>query len=230
MTTETPTGRVVVITGATGKLGPAVAHRFAADGDRLALVARDRLMLDGLVSALPGGAGRHLALDADLEDPAVVSGLPARVEAALGRASVLLHLLGGYSGGHSFEQSLDEEWTSLLSQNLWSTVWIVRAFLPSIRAAAGGRIVTVSSPLAGAPVGEIAAYAASKAAVEAATLSVARELADTNATANVVLVRTIGDAKRSHTRPDEVAAAIHWLCAPAAAAVNGQRIPIVGRG
>ena len=54
-------GRVVVVTGATGKLGPAVAQRFATDGDRLALVARDRLMLDGLVSALPGGADRHLA-------------------------------------------------------------------------------------------------------------------------------------------------------------------------
>jgi len=222
--------RVVVVTGATGKLGPAVAHRFAADGDRLALIARDRLMLDGLVSSLPGGADRHLAVDLDLLDPVGVAALPARIEATLGPTAVLLHLMGAYSGGHPFEQSPDEEWTSLLDDNLWSTVRIVRAFLPAIRASTGGRIVTISTPLASAPVVEIAAYAASKAAVEAATISVARELADTNATANVVLVRTIGDAKRSHTRPAEVAEAIHWLCSPEAAAVNGQRIPVVGRG
>jgi NAD(P)-dependent dehydrogenase (short-subunit alcohol dehydrogenase family) len=223
-------GRVVVVTGATGKLGPAVAQRFAAAGDRLVLVARDRPMLDGLVSALPGGADRHLALDADLLDPAVAAGLPARIATVAGPAQVVLHLVGTYLGGHPMEAGADEEWTTLLEDNLWTTVRVLRAFLPVIRSTAGGRLVTVSTPLAMAPVGEVAAYAASKAAVESLTLSVARELADTDATANVVLVRTIGDAKRSHTRPAEVAAAMEWLCSPAAAAVNGQRIPVVGRG
>lgn len=57
----------------------------------------------------------------------------------------------------------------------------------------------------------------------------AKDLAGTNATANVVLVRTIGDEKPTHTRPEEIAAAMAWLCTPQASAVSGQRIPLVGR-
>jgi len=45
----------------------------------------------------------------------------------------------------------------------------------------------------------------------------------------VLLVRTIGDAKPTHTRPEEIAAAMLWLCSPEAGAINGQRVPLVGR-
>jgi NAD(P)-dependent dehydrogenase (short-subunit alcohol dehydrogenase family) len=58
---------------------------------------------------------------------------------------------------------------------------------------------------------------------------VAKNLAGSNATANVILVRTIGDEKPTHTRPEEIAAAMAWLCSPQAAAVSGQRIPLIGR-
>ena len=44
-----------------------------------------------------------------------------------------------------------------------------------------------------------------------------------------VLVRTIGDEKPTHTRPEEIAAALAWLASPEAGAVSGQRIPVVGR-
>ena len=60
-------------------------------------------------------------------------------------------------------------------------------------------------------------------------MSIAKEFAGTTATANVVLIRTIGSEKPTHTRPEEVAAALAWLCSPEAGAVNGQRIPLVGR-
>jgi 3-oxoacyl-[acyl-carrier protein] reductase len=113
--------------------------------------------------------------------------------------------------------------------NLWSTVNAIRAFLPDIKAAEHGRIITMSTPLAGAPVTNVAAYAATKAAVESLTLSVAKDLAGTGATANVLLVRTIGTEKPTHTSPEEIAAAMAWLCSPEASAVSGQRIPLVGR-
>ena len=101
--------------------------------------------------------------------------------------------------------------------NLWSTIHAIRAFLPDIKAAEHGRIVTMSTPLAAAPTTNVAAYAATKAAVESLTISVAKDLAGTTATANVVLVRTIGDEKPTHTRPEEIAAAMAWLCTPEAA-------------
>lgn len=60
-------------------------------------------------------------------------------------------------------------------------------------------------------------------------MSVGRDLAGTTATANVPLVRAIGDEKPNQTRPEELAAAMAWLLSPEAGAVNGQRIPVFGR-
>lgn len=221
--------RVVVITGATGKLGPAVAERFAADGARLALLARDEESCIGVAMSLPGGIRRHRGIPVDLSDLVSATAAADTVREKLGRPQVLLHLVGTYLGGAPFEEEPLEDWHTLLDVNLWSTINAIRAFLPDIKAAEHGRIVTMSTPLAGTPVSNVAAYSATKAAVESLTLSVAKDLAGTGATANVLLVRTIGDEKPTHTRPDEIAAAMAWLCSPAASAVSGQRIPLVGR-
>lgn len=221
--------RVVVITGATGKLGPAVAERFAADGARLALLARDEESCIGVAMSLPGGVRRHRGVPVDLSDPGSATAAADTVREKLGPAQVLLHLVGTYAGGAPFEDSPLEDFRNLLEVNLWSTIHAIRAFLPDIKAAEHGRIVTMSTPLAGAPVSNVAAYAATKSAVESLTLSVAKDLAGTGATANVILVRTIGSDKPTHTRPEEIAAAMAWLCSPEASAVSGQRIPLVGR-
>ena len=221
--------RVVVITGATGQLGSVVAHRFADAGDRLALLARDEEDCIGLAMSLPGATRRHRGLPVDLSDAASATAVAATVREQLGPVSVLLHLVGGYAGGTPFVDGTDEEFRHLLDLNLWSTIHAIRAFLPDIAAAEHGRIVTVSTFVAAAPTAKHAAYAASKAGVEALTISVARDLAGTTATANVVVLRAIGDDKPTDTRPEEIAAAMLWLASPEGSAVNGQRIPLLGR-
>jgi len=221
--------RVVAITGATGLLGPVVARRFAADGARLALLARSAGDVAALADELPGGDARHGGIAADLATGEGAAAAAAEVRERLGPANVLLHLVGGWAGGVTVEDADEAAWRELFERNVWAAFNAIRAFLPDIRTSADGRIVTVSTPLAGAPSANIGAYVASKAALEALTLTVARELAGTSATANVVLVRTIGDAKQTHTRPEEIAAALAWLASPEAGAVSGQRIPIVGR-
>jgi NAD(P)-dependent dehydrogenase (short-subunit alcohol dehydrogenase family) len=224
--------RIVVITGATGQLGPVVSRHFAEAGARLALLARREESCVALAASLPGGLRRHRGVPVDLSDPASALEAAAYVRESLGPAQVLVHLVGDYAGGTPFDEAPLDEWRHLLDVNLWSTVHAVRAFLPDLRAAEHGRLVTISTPLASAPASNIAAYAASKAAVESLTLSVAKDLAGTMATANVLLIRTIAadpPEKPTHTRPDEIAAAIAWLCSPEAGAVNGQRIPLVGR-
>jgi NAD(P)-dependent dehydrogenase (short-subunit alcohol dehydrogenase family) len=223
-------GRIVVVTGATGKLGPTVAARFADAGDRVALLARDGDAVEALAASLAGGPARHVGVAADLVTQAGAAAAAAAVRERPGSPAVLLHLVGGYAGGTSIQDADPALWRDLFELNFWSAFHTLRAFLPDIRAARDGRIVTVSTPLAGAPVANIGPYAASKGAVETLTLTLARELAGTSATANVVLVRTIGDEKPTHTRPDEIAEALAWLASPAAGAVNGQRIPLVGRG
>jgi NAD(P)-dependent dehydrogenase (short-subunit alcohol dehydrogenase family) len=221
--------RVVVITGATGNLGPAVAQRFAKDGDRIALLALDEESCIGVAMSLPGGPRRHPGVPVDLSDPVSTGAAADTVRERLGPPSVLLHLVGGYAGGTPFVDTTDDEWRGQIELNLWSTIHAIRAFLPDIAAAEGGRIVTISSFVAATPTPKHAAYAATKAAVEALTISVARDLAGTRATSNVIVIRSIGDEKPTDTRPEEIAAAMAWLCSPDAAAVNGQKIPLIGR-
>lgn len=226
---DTKRDRVVAITGATGKLGGAVAARFAADGARLALLARSESEVAALVARLPGGAERHVGLEVDLGSAEGAASCAAAVRDRLGPATVLLHLVGGYAGGTPFADGDDAEWNHLLGLNLWTSVHAIRAFLPDVAAADHGRIVTVSTYVAAAPTPKHAAYAASKAAVEALTLSVARDLAGTTATANVVVLRAIGSEKPTEQRPEEIAATMAWLASPEAGPINGQRIPLIGR-
>ena len=193
--------RVVVVTGATGKLGTVVAARFAEAGARLALIARSADEVEALAAELPGGTERHLGVEVDLGNAEATTAAAAKVRERLGPAAVLLHLVGGYAGGTPFAETDDAAWAHLLDLNLWSTIHAVRAFLPDIAAAPAGRVVTVSTFVAAAPTPKHAVYAASKAAVEALTISVARDLAGTTATANVVVLRSIGDEKPTSFMP-----------------------------
>ncbi len=211
--------RVIAITGATGKLGRVVSERFAATGARLALLARSADEVAALAAELPGGTERHAGFAVDLGDAG----------SARAAATAVLQLVGGYAGGTLFADGDDEEFRHLLDLNLWSTIRAVRAFLPDIASGEHGRIVTVSTYVAAAPTPKHAAYAATKAAVEALTISVARDLAGTTATANVVVLRSIGDEKPTEQRPEEIAAVMAFLCSPEAGTINGQRIPLIGR-
>jgi NAD(P)-dependent dehydrogenase (short-subunit alcohol dehydrogenase family) len=221
--------RVVAITGATGKLGPVVAARFADSGARLALLARTEEDVTNLASRLRGGSDRHLGLAVDLADASSATAAAARVRERLGPASVLLHLVGGYAGGTPFVDGSDDEMRQQIDLNLWPAVHSIRAFLPDVAAAEHGRIVTMSTFVAATPTPKHAAYAGSKAALEALTISVARDLAGTTSTANVIVIRAIGAEKPNETRPEEIAATMAWLCTPEAGTVNGQRIGLHGR-
>jgi NAD(P)-dependent dehydrogenase (short-subunit alcohol dehydrogenase family) len=221
--------RVIAITGATGKLGRVVAAHFAGAGARLALLAKSEDDVTALAADLSGGSERHAGFAADLSDAASAAAVAAAVRERLGPASILLHLVGGYAGGTPFADGDDEEFRHLIDLNLWSTIHAVRAFLPDILAAEHGRIVTVSTYVAQTPTPKHAAYAASKAAVEALTISVARDLAGTTATSNVVVLRSIGDEKPTEQKPEEIATVMAFLCSPEAGTVNGQRINLFGR-
>src|SRR4029079_1754712 len=221
--------RVIVITGATGVVGRVVSAHFAESGARLALLARSPEEGAALASGLPGRPDPPDGFALVLGDGDSARATAAAVRERLGPTTVLLHLVGGYAGGTPFVDGDDEEFRHLLDLNLWSTIHAIRAFLPDVIAAEHGRIVTVSAYVAAAPTPKHAAYSATKAAVEALTISVARDLAGTTATSNVVVLRAIGDEKPTEQRPEEIAATMAWLCSTEAGTVNGQRINLFGR-
>jgi NAD(P)-dependent dehydrogenase (short-subunit alcohol dehydrogenase family) len=230
----------VLVTGATGPSGHAVARRFAADGARVALNGSDRGRLGALIEALGIPAGRALAVPGDLTDPAAARAVVDAAEAAFGRVDILVHLVGGWAGGTAVADLDHDEVRSMLDQHLWTTLNILQAVLPGMTSRGFGRVVAVSSPMATTPGPRGAGYAMAKAAEEVLLRSVARETAADGVTANILVIRTLDDERSraaqpraktaGWTTPEELAGAIAWLASPAAAAVNGQRIPLDGRG
>ena len=110
--------------------------------------------------------------------------------------------------------------------------------MPLLVANRWGRILVISSPRALNPRGNNAAYAIGKAGEEVLVLSLAQELKDTGVTANVILVRSIDvghlrdreptPENASWTTPEEIAAAIMYLCSDEARMATGARIPLYG--
>ena len=230
--------RVAVVTGATGGLGRVVARRLGDEGARLALVSSDSGRLGAFGRELNLPAERWLASAVDLTSPV---GARAAAEAALarfGRIDILLHLVGGWTGGKMVAQTPIEHIALMLQQHLWTTVHTVQAFAPHLVANGWGRIIAVSSPAATRPAAKGAAYAAGKAAQEALLLTLAQELAGTGVTANMLVVQAIDVEHRREsertaetakwTTPEEIASAIVYLCSGAAGVVNGAHIPLHG--
>ena len=155
-----------------------------------------------------------------------------------GRADILLNLIGGYVGGKNVVDVTEEEVSDMFRQHVWTTLCLAKAFVPHLVANGWGRVVVVSSASAFSPGGGNVAYSLAKAGEEVVTLSLAQELRGTGVTANVVLARKIDveherdrkptPANASWTTPEEIAAAVMYLCTDEARVVNGARIPLHG--
>ena len=231
---------VVLITGATGPLGRVAVKRFAADGARLALAGTNRARLAAVAAEAGVADDAWLPVVGDLRDREAVGAVVAAIEQRFGRLDALLHLIGGWAGGTPVVDLDADEITSMLDQHLWTTFHLVRAVAPGMVERGFGRLLAVSSPFAANPGPKGAGYAIAKAAEELLLRSLAREVAGSGVTANVVVVRKIDafhqrekapDAKNAAwTTPEEIADTLAFLASPAAAAVNGARVALDGRG
>jgi len=225
---------VALITGAAGGLGRVLAADLAADGWDLALFGSSPEHLADLEAELGLEPDRVLRTAVDLRQSEAASAAIDAVYRRFGRVDALAHLVGGWIGGTPVVDAADEPYASMLDQHLWSSLNVVRPLVPRMVAARRGRLVAVSSPMAAAPAAGMSAYAVGKAAQETLFAALAREMAGTGVTANVVRVRAI-DTKgvrtsdplgkgATMTMPSEISAAIRYLFSDAAAAVNGERI------
>lgn len=231
-------GRTVVITGATGGLGRVVAGQMAALGARLALVSSDLEKVNALGRELGLPAPRWLAYAADLTQPQSGQAVLAAAVEKFGKVDILLNLVGGWSGGKTVSEVPADELSSMLQQHLWTTYYLAQAFVPHLVANGWGRIVIVSSPHAGAPPAKGAPYSVGKAAQEALMATIAEEVKGSGVTANVIRVKAIDTEHQRQrqpspktaawTTPEEITAAILYLCSDEARMVNGVRLPVYG--
>ena len=224
-------GRVVVITGATGGLGRAAASALAARGARIVVVGTNQARLEALVGELGLDAGRTLAHAGDLRDAGAVRALAEAVHERFGRVDVLLHLVGGWTGGKEIAETDTADLTSMLDQHVWTTWHLLQAFVPRMATGSWGRIIAVSSPSALQPSGKSGPYAAAKSAEEALILTAAQETKGRGVTANVVQVRAIDEEHKRQpgspaATPEEIVSLVLYLCSDEGGKISGARLPL----
>ena len=224
-------GRVAIISGATGGLGRVVARRLADAGASLVLLGTDAGRLDALASSLALVPDRYLSLVADLRQADATAAAVSTAFDRFRRLDVLAHLVGGYAGGSPLVSTDTDQLREMLDQHAWTTFHLARAVVPHMIDGGWGRLIAVSPTTVGSPGTNGAAYTAAKAAQDALLVSLARELKGTGVTANLLVVRAIDadlSGKAGWATPDELAAAIIYLCSDEAAGINGARIPVTG--
>jgi NAD(P)-dependent dehydrogenase (short-subunit alcohol dehydrogenase family) len=229
-------GKVVMITGAAGSLGRAVAAAFAAAGAKLALLDRKA---ESLAAAYGAEGDALLPLAADLGDGVKVMAAADKARQKFGRIDALCNIAGGFHMGEAVHETTDEAWRLMIELNAGSILRTARAVVPGMIAQGSGKIVNVAAMGGTQGAALMAAYAASKSAVIRLTESMALELRDKGINVNCVLPSTIDTApnrasmpKADFTRwvaPAALADVILFLASDAARAVNGAAIPVVGR-
>lgn len=231
-----PDKPTVVITGAFGALGTAVARRFAARGARLGLIHRSPVP----PAAAAEFAGGHVLVgDVDLTSTDAAEAAMSTVVAATGAIHVLVNVAGGFRW-ETLEEGSVGTWELMFSMNLKTAVVASKAALPHLIASGAGRIVNVGAGAAARAAAGMGPYAASKAGVERLTEALAAELRDRNITVNAILPGTIDTPanraampKADVTRwvaPEAVADVVLFLASESARAVNGAAIRVFGRG
>jgi NAD(P)-dependent dehydrogenase (short-subunit alcohol dehydrogenase family) len=233
------TGRVVLITGATGAAGRAAATRFADDDARLGLVGTDEGRLAAMAEELGLPADRVTTAVGDLRDPEAARGVVAAVVERLGPIDVVLHLVGGWAGGTPTTEEDPGVVADMLAQHLWTTFHIIQATVPAMAERGWGRVVAITASVTATPAPNMAAYAIAKSAEEALLRTVAREVGAKGVTVNLLAVRKIDAAHERETAPaarnagwttpEEIAATLAMLCSDDGAAINGARIALDGR-
>ena len=229
--------RTVLITGATGGLGRVAVRAFAADGATLVLGGMDAGRVREVAAETGLATGSWHPLVADLRDADATRSALATALEAVGGIDVLLHLVGGFTSGTPVVDLTDADLQAMVDQHLLALHHVVTGVVPGMAERGWGRVVAIVAPVTSTTPAKSGAYAVGKAAQETLLRTLAKEVAPTGVTVNLIQVRAIDvrverttDPKKSSwATPEEIVAAIRYLVSDDAAAVNGARITLDGR-
>jgi 3-oxoacyl-[acyl-carrier protein] reductase len=241
--------RVALVTGASRGIGRAIAMELARVGFVVGVNYLSRQdQAEGTVATITAGGGEAVALQADVADPQAVDRMFAALDRHFGRLDALVNNAGIGGRIESLTAIDDATWRRTLAVNLDGAFYCLRAAVPRLRAAGGGRIVNISSGAAktGGLIG--AHYAASKAGLLALTAKAARELARDGISVNAVLPSVIetemlgalassAEARERlraqfpigrFGRPEEVAQVVRFLLVEAPGYLTGEFLSLRG--
>jgi NAD(P)-dependent dehydrogenase (short-subunit alcohol dehydrogenase family) len=227
--------RTVIVTGAAGNLGKAVAAAFADLGANLVLVDLQR---EALERAFSSENDRRAFAPANLLESTEATGVAQAALARFGRIDVLCNIAGGFRMGESVHETSDENWNFLFDINTRTVLNMARAVVPHMLSAGGGKIVNVGAFAAQKGAAKMGAYIASKATVIRMTEAMAAELRDKRINVNCVLPTIIDTPENRSAMPKadpakwvapaDLANVILFLASDTARAVHGAALPVTG--
>ena len=231
----------VIVTGASGNLGTAVARAFVNRGANVVLVDRSR---EHMEHAGFTDDARHLISVTDLLDQIQVNAMVQAAVAKFGSIHVLCNIAGGFRMGEAVHETSDANWNFLFDINARTLLHASRAVVPqmlkqpSSASDSRGRIINVGAFGAQKGGAQMGAYAASKASVMRLTESMAAELREQGINVNAVLPTIIDTPQNRKDMPDAdpakwvapqaLADVVMFLASDAARAVHGALVPVTG--
>ncbi len=237
----TPSNKVAIVTGGAGGIGSAVCERLARDGFTVVVnYAGSTAAAEALVARIESAGGRAVTAQADISDAGQVARMFASAETAFGGVDVLINN-AGIMNLATIKDSTDDLFDRQVEVNLKGAFNTLREAARRLRD--GGRIVNISSSITRRLVPTYGVYAATKAALEAMTSILAKELRGRNITVNAIAAgptatKLFLDGKSQELidqlskmaplerlgQPEDIADAVAFLAGPDGGWINGQTL------
>ncbi|HUF31882.1 MAG TPA: SDR family oxidoreductase [Acidimicrobiales bacterium] len=232
-------GRVALVTASSKGLGRASAEALAADGARMVICARGREALDETASAITAAGGEVLPIVADVTDPAVPAELVAAAVERWGRLDIVVGNAGGPPPGAALDVD-DDALGAAINANLLTSVRLVRAAVPHLRANGWGRICLITSSSVRQPIPFLALSNTARAGLWGWAKTAAQDLVSDGITLNLACpglhatdrVRQLGGGSDGGGRPigdpGDFGKVVAFLCSEPAGYISGTAVGVDG--
>ncbi|MBG31418.1 MAG: short-chain dehydrogenase [Opitutae bacterium] len=247
--------KIAVVTGGGKGIGQAIARRLATEGAKVAVWETDEASAQANVLSIQGDGGTAIAVTCDVTDSSTVLAAIATTESDLGKVSVLVNNAGIAHVG-TVEDTSEEDFDRVQQVNVKGTFNCLRALVPRMVENGGGAILNLASIASRLGISERFAYSASKGAVLAMTLSVAKDYVNKGIRCNCICPGRVhtpfvdgylekyydDDAERLEMfqklseyqpvgrmgKPEEIAAVAAFLCSDESSFVTGSAYDVDG--
>lgn len=238
-------GKVALVTGASRGIGQAIAHALAAKGAIVVGTATTDSGAAAIAEKLHAAGYQGAGMKLDVRDPQSVSEVLERISKEFAAPAILVNN-AGITSDNLLMRMKDDEWDDVVGTNLGSVFRLSKAVLRGMTKARWGRIINISSVVAGMGNAGQSNYAASKAGMEGFTRALAREVGSRSITVNAVapgfidtdMTKALNEGQRSAMleqiplgrlgQAEEIAAVVEFLTGESAGYITGAVIPVNG--
>ncbi|WP_018636346.1 SDR family NAD(P)-dependent oxidoreductase [Parafrankia elaeagni] len=222
-------GKAALVTGAGKGIGRGIARRFAREGAAVLVAEIDEAAGASVAAEIAELGGQAVFLPCDVREKQQVVTAVEETSQRFGSLDILVNNAIALSPNVVLEEKSDEMLSSVLTSGLWATWWAMRAALPAMRAAGGGRIINFYSIDAEAGAWLHSDYNAVKDAIRGLTRSAAMEWARDNVLVNAIAPAVAGNPLGRVGDPEEdIAPVAVFLASEDARYVTGETIHVDG--